>query len=207
MTSKWLLYFCKFSQTPTSTSNLTASSENQWNWDSKDVLCVRKYCQLFTHESNTFVAKMRHWNQWGGFGAINPRNRPFPFGHIKPHTQMPKPAPLTTPNNSSIGSRIFAQLYATNFPLVLMGRPKFTPKTAPSHGRSPTPSDTPIPRPTPLTTRTAIEMLHDIALYKLTIDIDFGIRIHSDFLPIHTQGGPINEKYVWLPTLKSRSIQ
>jgi len=41
---------------PTSILNLTISSESQWNIDSSDILFVRKYYQLFTNESNTFLA-------------------------------------------------------------------------------------------------------------------------------------------------------
>jgi len=60
--------FANCSQTPASTSNMSTSSESQWNVDSSDVLCVRKY-QLFTHESNTFLLQnmplkpLGHWGQ------------------------------------------------------------------------------------------------------------------------------------------------
>ena len=37
--------------------NLTISLESQWNIDSNDILSVRKYYQLFTHESNTFLGE------------------------------------------------------------------------------------------------------------------------------------------------------
>ena len=57
MTCTWNECFilANFLQTPISTSNLTESPESQWNVDSNDVLSVRKYCQLFTHESNTLL--------------------------------------------------------------------------------------------------------------------------------------------------------
>jgi len=42
---------------PRSWTNLTVSSESQWNIDANDLLSVRKYSQLFTHESNTFLGK------------------------------------------------------------------------------------------------------------------------------------------------------
>ena len=45
--------FVHFSSTPTSILNLTTSSESQYNDISNDILSVRKYSQLFTHESNT----------------------------------------------------------------------------------------------------------------------------------------------------------
>ena len=53
-----------FSQTPISTSNLTVFSESQWNVVSNDVLSVRKYYQLFTHESNTFLLKQLYHAKW-----------------------------------------------------------------------------------------------------------------------------------------------
>jgi len=54
---KWVLYFCKFLANPTLTSNLTVSSESQWDIESNNVMSqsVWKYYQLFTHESNTFL--------------------------------------------------------------------------------------------------------------------------------------------------------
>jgi len=41
--------------------------------------------------------------------------------------------------------------YTTKAPMVTMGRPNFTPKTAPSPSTITTPSNPPIPRPTPFT--------------------------------------------------------
>jgi len=73
------------------------------------------------------------------------------------NTPMPGLTQLTTPNDN----------YATKSPLVTMGRPKFTPKTAISPSITTTPSNAPIPRPTPLT-------------------IPNGIRIHSAILPQYT---------------------
>jgi len=71
-------------------------------------------------------------------------------------TSVPRPTPLTILNNSSICS--FTHYYATKSPLVTMGCPKFTPKTAPSLRRSPPPCITPIPRPTPLTILNGIQI-------------------------------------------------
>ena len=48
----------------TSILNLTISSESQRNLDSNDILSVRKYCQLFTHESNTFLGKQYTVEDW-----------------------------------------------------------------------------------------------------------------------------------------------
>jgi len=64
-------------------------------------------------------------------------------------------------------STSFSHNYATKSPLVTMGRPKFTPKTAPSPSTITNPSITPIPWPTPLTTPN-------------------GIRIQSAILPQYT---------------------
>jgi len=43
--------------TPISILNLTMSPESQENEVSNDILSKRKYSQLFTHESNTFLLK------------------------------------------------------------------------------------------------------------------------------------------------------
>jgi len=63
ITSEWLnigwFSFGHFSSTPTSILNLTISSESQYNDDSNDISSVLKYSQFFTHESNTFLAKIR----------------------------------------------------------------------------------------------------------------------------------------------------
>ena len=57
--------------------------------------------------------------------------------------------------------------YSAKSPLVPVGRPRFTPKTAPFPSTITTPSNTPITRPTPL----------------ITLN---GIRIHSAVLPQYT---------------------
>ena len=57
---KWCYIFVDFSLTPTSVLKLTISSESQWNIDSNDILSTRKYSQLVTHKSNTFITN----NTW-----------------------------------------------------------------------------------------------------------------------------------------------
>ena len=47
--------FVHFFSTPISILNLAMSSEGQENDVSNDILSERKYSQLFTHESNTFL--------------------------------------------------------------------------------------------------------------------------------------------------------
>jgi len=49
--------FVHFFSTPISILNLTTSSESQENGVSNDILFERKYSQLFTYESNTFLLK------------------------------------------------------------------------------------------------------------------------------------------------------
>ena len=70
-----------------------------------------------------------------GMGAQmprNPRNSPFPLWYVDPHLYINAwTHPLTTPNDSSIGSRASTQL-RNKGPLVTIGRLNFTPKTTPS---------------------------------------------------------------------------
>jgi len=109
--------------------------------DSNDILwlCMEiGYCQLFTHESNRpyiSVWKIRHSahsNQWGRKCWKIPKTAPSYLGTWTPsNTWMPGPTPLTTPNDSSISSPV-PHNYATKSPLVTMGCPKFTHKTATS---------------------------------------------------------------------------
>ena len=89
-----VVFFANFSPNPTSTSNLTVSSESQWNIDSNGVLSVQKYYQLLTHESNTFL------------GQTMPKFT-LSLKARRPHSvhQCLRPIPLTTPNDSLIGSR------------------------------------------------------------------------------------------------------
>jgi len=52
--------FVHFSSTATSILNLTILSESQYNNVSDDISSVWKHSQIFTHESNTFLAKIRY---------------------------------------------------------------------------------------------------------------------------------------------------
>ena len=94
--AKSLLHFSKFLVN----ANFDLVTKYFWrkkNNDSVDILSVWKYCQLFTHESNTSLFKKtpekRHSNQWG-----TPSNTP-----------IPRPTPLTTPNGIQIQSAVFPQ--------------------------------------------------------------------------------------------------
>ena len=75
-------------------------------------LSVRKYCQLFTHESNTFLLQnmlLKPVGQWGK----QPQNPPFLLEarESPSKTWMPGVTPLTMPNYSLIGSCTSAQLH------------------------------------------------------------------------------------------------
>ena len=94
-------------------------------------MSVRKYCQLFTYESNTLLGEQyvilpiqTKTTQM----PKNPRNSPFPL-HVDPiyNTSMPWPTPLTTPNDSSIGSHTSTQP-CNKVSISYNGMPKFTPK-------------------------------------------------------------------------------
>ena len=81
------------------------------------IYCVyMKYCQLFMHETNTFLLKqICHLNQ------LKPPNSPFPWGMWTPSSK-PIP-PLTTPNDSSISSRTSTQL-CNKVPTAYNGMPQ-----------------------------------------------------------------------------------
>jgi len=135
--------FANFAQTPTSTSNLTVSLESQWNVHSNDILSVRKYCQLFTYELNTFLCKKchsAHSDQQGANAKKSPK-QPLPLGAREPHLIHECLGWPHSPRQTTAWS-VHALLhnYATNSSLVTMGRPKFTLKTVPSLRRLPPPS-------------------------------------------------------------------
>jgi len=78
------------------------------------------------------------------------------------NTRMPKPTPFTTPNDSSIGSRTFAQLPGTQqSPHWLRWEwdaPNSPPKLSLPPSTITTPSNKPIPRPTPRITPNGIRI-------------------------------------------------
>jgi len=128
----WLLHvFCKFLANQYR-PRTWLSVESQWNVDSNDILSVRKYSQLFMHESNTFLLKIRHWNQWAN-GGKKPKTAPFPWGKWTPHLVHQYLDPTHWPLQMTARS-VYALRYnyARKSILVRMGCPKFTPKTAPS---------------------------------------------------------------------------
>jgi len=126
-----LLHFTNFSQTQTLTSNLTVSSESQWNVDSNDILSIWKYCQLLTHESNTFLLENAPLKPLGQWGQTTPATAPSPWGlWTTSSTSMPGSTPLTTPNDSLISSCTSAQL-CNKVLIGYNGMPQIHPKTAP----------------------------------------------------------------------------
>ena len=129
----------------------------QWNIDSNDILSERKYCQLFTHESNTFLGEQYLIPpiQMNGGGV----------------QRMPETMPETAPSPWGTGTPIYyinASAYPTQhakqqldrftqFRTAMQQRPHWLQWDAPnspqklplSLWRSPPKSNTPIPRPTP----------------------------------------------------------
>jgi len=90
---------------------LTISSESQRTDVSDDVLSVRQYCELFTHESKTFLFKNTPKNAIETNGAKNAQYLTFLLKDVNPSDiSIHQPTPFTTPNDSSISLHNFAQL-------------------------------------------------------------------------------------------------
>jgi len=127
-----------FSQTPTSILSLTVSLESYWNADSNDTLSECIYCQLFLLELNTFLCKKYAIEP---VGCKKPQTSPSLWTPGPPSHKClswPHSQPKTTAQS----------VHATKSPLVTVGRPKFTLKTAPFPLTITTPSNIPIFRPT-----------------------------------------------------------
>jgi len=96
-------------------------------------LSVRKYCQLFTHESNTFLLNNAPFKLMEAKTPRNPQTSVFPLHYVDPHLIHQclgrRHSPVTT-QTTARWFHAFPHNYATKSPLVTMGRPKFTPKTA-----------------------------------------------------------------------------
>ena len=165
------LHFCKFFKNPHFDLEPVYIFGKPMKRRFQHILSMRKYCQLFTYESNTFLCKkyiILPIQTNGGTNAEKSPKQPFPFcGKWTPcNTWMPGPTSLTTPNDNSIGSHTSAQI-CDKIPIGYNGTPYIHPKTVPFPSTITTPSNTPIPRPTPLTTSN-------------------GIRIQSAVLPQYT---------------------
>ena len=96
------------SQTATSILNLTISLDSQWKVDSNRILSVRKYCQFFTYESNTFLCKkyvILPIQTNGCSNAEKSRKSLFPLGYVDPrliHPYLHRPhSPSQTASGSS----------------------------------------------------------------------------------------------------------
>jgi len=81
---KSLLHFCKFLVNANFDLVTKYIFKTSFNNNSVDILSVWKYCQLFTHESITFLflkyTQKRHSNQTGE----NSPKPPFPLGDVNP---------------------------------------------------------------------------------------------------------------------------
>jgi len=123
----------------------------------KDILSVRKYCQLFTHKTNTFLLNNAPFKQMGR----TPKT-PFPLQHVNPHLKH-QCLDRQRSQPQMIGSHTSAQL-CNRVPIGYNRIPQIHPQNCPFPSTITTPSNTPILRPTPLT-------------------IPNGIRIQSAVLP------------------------
>jgi len=116
------IHFCKFLVNPSFISNLTKSSKRQSEDASNDIFSVWKYCQLFTHNEQCAIQINR--------GENSPKP-PFPLAAHRPHLIhqfLGRPhSPVTTPNNSSIGSCTSTQL-CNEVPIGYSGIPQIHPQ-------------------------------------------------------------------------------
>ena len=120
---------------------------------STNLLSIRKYYKLFTHESNTFLFSNTLKNAIQTIGPEKPPIPPLPLAERGPpsNTPMPELTPLTAPNDSSISSCTFTQL-CHKVSIGCNGTPQIHPQIASSDCLISTPSNTPVPQPTSLTT-------------------------------------------------------
>jgi len=147
-----LLHFCQLLSNPSIDLELEygISTKSQCNVDSNDVLSIRKYYQLYTYESNTFLLQnmpLKPLSQWGK----RPQNSPLPLEARGPasNTRMPRwphsPTQTTTrllhtlPHNDATVSPLVTMRRHKNewggtsalfsaIKFTLNSRPKFIPK-------------------------------------------------------------------------------
>ena len=86
---KWLLHFCKFLINPNFILNLFFGQRTNV---SNDILSVWNYCQLFTHESNTFMFLKNM--PFKSMGEKNPQS-PSSLGACELHQIYPSQTDLT----------------------------------------------------------------------------------------------------------------
>jgi len=82
---------------PISISKLTTSSEIQRTGVSNDILSVRKYCQLFTHESNTKIHSKTSFKPM----SEKTQNYSFPLGPWAPSNTPILDRPHSPPQTAS----------------------------------------------------------------------------------------------------------
>jgi len=151
--------FVHFPSTPNSNLNLTISLESQWNIDSNYILSVRKYCQLFTHESNTFLDEQYVIPPLQTNGAQMPkntrndaRNSPFPCSTwTLIHQCLGWAHPTHRPKRQLDRCTHFRTTTQQSPHWLQWDAPNSPPKLPIPLRRSPLKSNTLIPRPTPLT--------------------------------------------------------
>ena len=107
--SRWPVnVFVHFSSTPNSIFNRSISSESQSYTEFNDILSARKYCQLFTHESNTFLTSFRPFKrmraQMPNNARYHARNSPFPFDDHHQNLIHPCQARPHSPAQTASGS-------------------------------------------------------------------------------------------------------
>ena len=111
------------------------------------------------------------------------------FGNRDPHLiHIPWPTQLTTPKMASWSIDALSHNYVTKSPLIAMGRPTITHKTAPSPSTISTASNTPIPQPTPITIPNGIQI-------QSAISSQYTIRTHR-LTDRHRQTHGIGNKFV-----------
>jgi len=159
-----LLHFCILFLNPTSTSNFFVYLESQWTANSSDILCVWKYGQFFTHESNTFLLNKYVIETNGDNTQIDRWDRRQVYSNSAYALLIDSDALIIiSPPQNHLGRVHHSCTTMQQSPQ----SSKFTPKTALPLRWSPPTSNTPIPRPTPLI-------------------IPNGIRIQSAVLPQYT---------------------
>ena len=129
---KSLLHFCKFLVNPSSISKLTTSSENQ-RTDTLTLYFSYGNIVNFSRTSRIHLYLKKNYSKRHSkqCAAKNAKNLPFPCGTWTPYnTPIPRPTPLTTPNDCVIDSRNFAQL-RNKFPFAYNGMPHIYPQNCP----------------------------------------------------------------------------
>jgi len=164
-------FFANCSQTPASTSNLSTSSERQWNVDSNDLLSVRNIIKFSRTSRIHFCYKICHWSHWANGGKLAPKSTPSSWGTwIPSNTWMPGVTPSPPKRQFDCCTHCCTTMQQKPHWLQWYA-PNSSPKTVPSLQRSPALSNTPIPWPIPLTTPNGIR-IQSAVLSQYTLPTD-----------------------------------